>query len=61
MRLKATDDDLDLDEWDISYPGSLEVRSFSEMFEFSYLMAFHFLTTAIQAPVETSSLFTCNT
>ena len=59
--LKATDDDLDLDEWDISYPGSIEERGFTEMFEFAYLMAFHFLAEVTQAPLETSSLFTCNT
>ena len=64
MRLKATeegDDDLDLDEWDISYPGSIEDRSFSQTFEFAYLTAYHFLIEVTQAPVDTSYLFTCNT
>ena len=55
------DEVLDLDELDISYPGNIEQRSLGEYFEFAYLMAFHFLAEVTQAPVETSSLFACNT
>ena len=45
FKLSATQDEdevIDLDELDISYPGNVE-RSFSDLFGFAYLMAFHFL------------------
>ena len=49
-----------MDPLDISYPGSVE-RSYYEYLEFAYLMSFHFLAEVTQAPVETSSLYICNT